>query len=254
MARPRRKNLKRVNKSFKFGQCPKRFEYVNFVNQKLKPFSYEVKFEKPTINIYKKTGQSIKGTGKFYFYTSALPVFAELRKDWYTELNKKIVPKNLVLNWQIVSHWYADDGNNYCKSIIICTDGFEISEVKFLINCLKRDLNIEGILFLKNRIYPRIRIKSKDYVKFLGCVKVYLGNLNCLKDKFLVTDYKKSKERIYRPKNLIDRQLLEIIDLYENSNMTIKQIADKFNIKLLSLERFIYSNNGSKLRRNKIKR
>lgn len=75
------------------------------------------------------------------FFLRANPYLSELHSQWYQD-GKKIIPKNLELNSEIIATWFCDDGhiqkskNNYFR-IILSTQSFSKEEVVFLKDLLE---------------------------------------------------------------------------------------------------------------------
>jgi hypothetical protein len=100
-----------------------------------------------------------KRTGREYKHirlrTLSRPIFTDLYKKWYIN-TKKTVPKDLVLNFDIVKVWFADDGyvatnvGRYGKcnfEIKFATHGFSKEEVYFLKNRLDELFGVEFVIY-----------------------------------------------------------------------------------------------------------
>ena len=106
----------------------------------------------------------------FQFATNSYAEFLEIRKRWYVG-NKKIVPKDLVLNPTVCTNWMIGDGTVKSQKrgrghIVLCTCGFAVEEVEMLIDKLS-NIGINGSRFKSNNtIYlgPDSSIKFLDYI------------------------------------------------------------------------------------------
>jgi hypothetical protein len=92
----------------------------------------------------------------------------ELRQKWYPN-GKKIIPRDLVLTPEICYWWYLGDGCSGNNSISLCTNGFTIEDVEFLINKFPVHCNLYIQKNKKtNKEYPMICItKIENRLKFL---------------------------------------------------------------------------------------
>jgi hypothetical protein len=91
--------------------------------------------------------------------------FTEQRKKWYPK-GKKIVPKDIKINKDMLLWWYIGDGHLHkninrpnARRIELATEGFTLKEIKNLILQLKKTLNSESICEERNEI-----IISKDAI------------------------------------------------------------------------------------------
>lgn len=77
-----------------------------------------------------------------------------------------------------------DDGANSYKNRYyqLCTNSFPIDDVKFLISCLKRDLNIKAIFIYDREIYPILYIYSPYYDEWVKGITPYI-TFDCFKHK-----------------------------------------------------------------------
>ena len=222
-------NVKKKNFYFKFGQCPIRKGYVEYVHNMMMPFSYDVKYD----------------GAKYYFYTASLPIFTKLRSEWY-EKDRKIVPASLKLNWEIVSFWFADDGCNYKrkKRVILHTNGFTEEEVIFLIKGLK-ELNVDSKLTmvynkLYDRWYPTIKIDTASYFSFMKEVGDHLAGITCLDKKTDIINAGVINIFDYRCEILNQYQQKTIRELYVQG-CTISKLSEEYKVSISTIERCIYS-------------
>jgi LAGLIDADG DNA endonuclease family len=79
-------------------------------------------------------------------------VFNEYRKIWYPE-DKKIIPKNIIINPLALAIWYMDDGCYTNGIVYLYTNGFTKEECNFLKNYLLERYNIEINVHANNVLY-----------------------------------------------------------------------------------------------------
>lgn len=113
------------------------------------------------------------GTSTYVFTTRTSPIFTELARKWYKNDNGtfyrnkngriiKIIQSDLVLTPLTLCIWYMDDG---CKEkgknrLWLCTNGFTVPEVEFLIKRLEIDLSIQARLTFDHLHYPMIEVSG----------------------------------------------------------------------------------------------
>lgn len=229
---------KKPNKYFKFGQKLASLEYVEFVKQIMQPFSHDIKISR----------------NKYYFYTCAIPLFTNLRYKWYKYPNKikskKLIPKDIKLNWETVAFWYVDDGTNYSpgKNLVLATCDFTNEDVAFLMYRLNEDLGIKTTTYFNsNEIYnpdhdkyPLIRIKSEYYFKFLDNVIPYVQHLKCFQYKLSYNNAGIKNLDNYVPK-IGDDSAKVIVDFYNENSFNMVEIADIFQMPISTVQRCIQS-------------
>lgn len=97
--------------------------------------------------------------------------FHELRQKWYPN-GKKIIPRDLVLTPETCYWWYLGDGSSGNNSLVICTNGFAVSDVEFLLSIFP----VKAQLYIQknkktNKEYPMISITSiENRLKFLNFI------------------------------------------------------------------------------------
>jgi len=148
-----------------FAYTSKYEEYIEYVSNTLKSFGIE---QSGKINrVYHKKYNSYS----YHYCSRAYPGLLQIYKHFYPE-GKKIIPRNIKLVPIICRQWYIGDGclmsnKNGNKSIKLCTNGFPIENIKFLIKKL-----IELGLKVTNRISDNtIGISSystKDFLNYIG--------------------------------------------------------------------------------------
>jgi hypothetical protein len=94
---------------------------------------------------------------------------------WYKERLEtkalKVVPLNLILTPLIVAHWYCGDGTSDGKQIAFCTDGFDISDIKILIDKMKIQLGVDTHICRFNK---RLYIDARHNEKFIEMVRPHI--------------------------------------------------------------------------------
>ena len=126
-------------------------------------------------NICISSPKSRKGKGErvaYRFYTKQLPEITEIYKLFHKN-NKKIIPKELILDPIILSVWFMDDGSKCRNSdIYLNTQQFSIENQRILISSLKemglevrmnKDKNYFRLRFLKSSI-PKLRMILKNSI------------------------------------------------------------------------------------------
>ena len=116
-----------------------------------------------------------KGNGNreaYRFATQKLPIFTPFYNQFYSGGKKKI-PNNLKLNPLSLAVWFMDDGSRTYSSIYLNTQQFSLNEQMQLINLLREQFGIESTIN-KDKIYYRIRIRSKSAQKFIKLVEPFV--------------------------------------------------------------------------------
>lgn len=116
-----------------------------------------------------------KGNGNreaYRFATRSLPIFTPFY-DQFFPLGKKVIPKELRLDPLTLAVWFMDDGSKSRSSIYLNTQQFSKPEQAQLIDLLKRQFCIESTLN-KDKIYFRIRIRTRSVKKFIQLVKPFV--------------------------------------------------------------------------------
>lgn len=105
-------------------------------------------------------------------------LFTDLREKWYLTPHekrpKKIVPDDLVLNWQIVAFWYCDDGTcqHDRRQIDFCSHGFDAENNDKLVQKLAY-LNLNATMQKDGNKF-RIHISNRHYDAFLENVSPFI--------------------------------------------------------------------------------
>ena len=168
-----RKQGTRTNALFEVNHS---YQYKEYVDWKYKKFQMYVK----------TPPKSRKGNGNriaYRFTTQSLPIFTEYYYKYYSSGRKFIVP-NVKISDLILSVWFMDDGSKSRNSFYLNTQQFSLGDQLLLMNCLKRDLQIESSLN-RDKQYFRIRIKTESACKCRKIISTYL--LPCFKYKLTMT-------------------------------------------------------------------
>ena len=155
------------SKSARIGYSSKYLEYCKYVSNTLKLFGIEqignineCYHKKMNCYTYRYTSRS---------YAELLPVF----KQWYPK-GKKIVPKDIKLTPLTIRQWYIGDGflkNRMRKHgrphIVLYTDGFLISDVKWLVGRLIK-LKFKATRWLSRNVICLSVNSTKDFFDYIG--------------------------------------------------------------------------------------
>lgn len=243
-------NLKFLKSQSKFdnNKINKR-DYLQWHFNKLLPYSANLL--ESTINLeIINTGRNpicIRNTEQekysYTFYTHCHPYFTELSKKWYLRdvdgnyiLNSnnrkiKIVPPDLQLTPLTVCIWFMDDGTLDAKhgNALFCTHGFTVSECEYLVEKLKKDVNINGEVRLKYKRYPVIFVGVKSYFDLIEMIKPYV-EWNCFQYKLDDSYCKKHQEgENHSMSKLKNEEVKEIFKLRSEGKQS-KEIAKQFNV------------------------
>lgn len=186
------RSLGEANHLGRGNHCSLSEEAINFINGELLGdsfvgsqskysayFSYNLKHSEHIKYISKTLDYfGIKQAGKIYkqychncysyHYASRSYVeLLDLRKKWYPN-GKKIVPPDLKLTSITCLQWYIGDGSlKKNKNIVLATNGFTVSDVKFLVKKLN-ELNFKSSRQkCENTIYISPQ-STKDFLDYIG--------------------------------------------------------------------------------------
>lgn len=113
-----------------------------------------------------------EGRVAYRFFTKQHPELTKIYNRFYKN-NKKIIPKNLVIDPVMLAIWYMDDGSKSRDSdIYLNTQQFFLTDQKILLKCL-RDLGITARLN-KDKKYHRIRILKESIANFMKIIDPYI--------------------------------------------------------------------------------
>lgn len=149
--------------SARFQYASKYKEYIQYVSNILKSFG--IKQSGKILKI--KKCNSYYYQYKSYSYVELLPIYY----NWYPN-GKKIIPRDLILTPLICRQWYIGDGTlKYLirerPSIRLCTNGFMIDDVSWLV----RQLNNLGFKSTRQPADNIIHISvhsTKDFLNYMG--------------------------------------------------------------------------------------
>lgn len=184
------KGQKSKNARFKFKQNSKRISYVEYVSSCLGDLTNGkiliCKNRKPS-KVNGKIDHSIeKWNGDFcesaVIWSHSSRHFTELYDSWYS-LGKKIIPSNLVLNAEMLAHWFVQNGSNNIninaksKSILFTNNTLNSDECEFLVNQLAN-------MGFKSKTYylskgPNIKVMAESYFDFMKLVTPYVIKFDC---------------------------------------------------------------------------
>jgi hypothetical protein len=99
-----------------------------------------------------------------YFQTRFVAIFGKEYKKWYN--GKKIIPKDLTLDFLSIAIWFCDDGNLFENCLTFSTDGFQINDVIYLKEKLNEIIPIFNIYRHKENFTIRT-YKGKDMLELI---------------------------------------------------------------------------------------
>ncbi len=169
--------------------------YVAWIFNQLMPYSSKMaeRYNRNQLIIINGKLVNEKNIDKTYnsysYWTHAHPNITQLGKKWYKwkddqlVLNSigrkiKVIPPDITITPLTLCVWYMDDGSNSPKdaNAALCTHGFTFEEVIFLIECLKRDLNLVATLRIeKRRNQPFIFIPRESYFDFMDIIRPHVA-------------------------------------------------------------------------------
>lgn len=161
-----------------------------------------------------QAGKTYKGTysppaGEKYYTTfsyqsKSYVELKDLHSKWYRKARKderwstgrqkkwiKILPTDLKLTRLVCRQWYIDDGslNKESDCITMCTQGFEVREVAFLVKLLG-GLGFKAKRRKNNQIWIS-SLSTQDFLDYIGACPV-----KCYEYKWNNTRHKKKEARI----------------------------------------------------------
>ncbi len=108
----------------------------------------------------------------YRFFTKQHPEITKLYKLFYKD-NRKMIPKNLILDPVSIAVWYMDDGSKSRDiDVYLNTQQFTQNEQRILLYCL-RQFNIKARLN-KDKKYYRIRILKESIADFMHLIRPYI--------------------------------------------------------------------------------
>lgn len=157
---------------------------------------------------------------------------------WYKPIQhahwkrRKIVPLDIKLTPLTFCVWYMEDGSNYAKdaNITMETQCFTESEVEFLIDRLKEDLNISATKKKTKKPHQfRIYIGRESYFNAIEIAKSIV-QWSCFKYKLDTSAYTKKPHRgdNHSSSKLTEEQAREALSL--KGVLKQKEVAKKFGV------------------------
>lgn len=169
------------NSKLVMGHSDKQIEYITFKKELFEKNNCKCSLSKITPSESIIEGRKII-SNEIRLSTSHNKQFNIIRDEWYND-SFKIIPKTLKLTPLTLAIWFMDDGSKHTSSYYLHTQGFTIKDQIFLIEILKRDLNIDAVLhsasrFNKttNEISHNIYINAKSKELFTNLIKNYICN------------------------------------------------------------------------------
>ncbi|MBU2497091.1 MAG: hypothetical protein KJ767_03475 [Nanoarchaeota archaeon] len=131
-----------------------------------------------------------KGYNQHFLQTRRYKTFELFRDKWYKR-GKKGIPKEIIINRDLLLQCYLCDGNFY-REIKLCLDAFNKKDIYFLKNLIEKELNIQIRICKVNYRYE-LAIKKSDANKFLN----YIGPspIKCYEYKWKDNESEEAKER-----------------------------------------------------------
>lgn len=236
-----------LNNHFSIGQNEERAEYINGLFKIYEPFScgtHERQNRKPS-TVNGKINHDIENwngeySGSIMMYTINHPVFTALRKKWYKEpylkRSPKIVPSDLRLTWRTAAIWMCDDGTNYVekrnRGLKLYTDCFTVAEVEFLIDRIKKDLDVSARINFRSG-KPNIKINGDEWFKFIEGIKPFIPwrcfQYKCVNRQVFKRGMKKGSEHWLAKVNsgkqhffdILEKREWELLSEYTNRKMQL---------------------------------
>ena len=157
-------NRSSYSSCFEYGSKHK--EYINYISNALKSFGI-----KQVGHIHKVIHPKMNNCISYHYASRQYVELLPIRKHWYPE-GKKIVPRDIKLTPLVCRQWYIGDGclvhpKKGKSYIYLCTNGFTVEDVEFLIE----KLNKLGFKATRQPSSNNIYISScsvKDFLKYIG--------------------------------------------------------------------------------------
>lgn len=223
------KRFKNSNGSLSVHRSIEDFDYLEYQAELFKeyitPFGMGIYSNKFIYNGIEKLNTQC------YFRTYSLELFKEYHSLWYP-MDKKIVPSNLILNTEIIAHWFLDDGwamhrNNKGNSLFLglSTDCFSRDEVEFLKGLLMDRYN-EKFLTTKTTDGNYSITASNDAARAFfkdidGYVKDFLPRKS--------TVWRNEKIKLYETKKRTRIEKAVIGFILKTETFTINSLGKEFN-------------------------
>ena len=118
-------------------------------------------------------------------FISAHPYFAKKYHNFYDDYKRRRITKNAI-NWLTpngLANWYMSDGyvclvgkesgNIVKRRVDICTDRYTLENINMICEELSKKFNINFSPVKRGNFY-RMRLRTKDYCKFINIIKPYI--------------------------------------------------------------------------------
>lgn len=128
---------------------------------------------------------NVKHKESWEFVIKAHPYFSKKYHNFYDDYKKRHITKNAI-NWLTpngLANWYMSDGyvclvglkngNVTNRRIDICTDRYSLDNINMICKELFKKFDIEFCPVKRGNFY-RIRLRTKDYCKFINIIKPYV--------------------------------------------------------------------------------
>ena len=137
---------------------------------------YYVDWKYSVLRSIVKSGPKLRdGNGNriaYRFFTRCLSEITDLYRKFYKD-GKKIIPSDLEINPFGLAVWFMDDGSRSGGSLYLNTQQFLIKDQIVLQKLLLDRFDINSSLN-KDKKYMRIRIRTKDAIKFCNIIRQYV--------------------------------------------------------------------------------
>jgi len=108
----------------------------------------------------------------YRFFTCCSSEITDLFRYFYKD-GKKIVPADLEINPFSLAVWFMDDGSRSGGSLYLNTQQFSVNDQIVLQKLLQNRFDVNSSLN-KDKEYMRIRIRTKDAIKFCDIIRQYV--------------------------------------------------------------------------------
>ena len=108
----------------------------------------------------------------YRFFTCCSSEITDLFRYFYKD-GKKIIPTDLEINPFSLAVWFMDDGSRSGGSLYLNTQQFLVKDQIVLQKLLQNRFNVNSSLN-KDKEYMRIRICTKDAIKFCDIIRQYV--------------------------------------------------------------------------------
>lgn len=219
-------------------QSKDRFDYVQWMNNQLMPYSNRVKQIHSSEKLIGDKHYKIierravpKHLVGCELDTHAHPHFTFLRRQWYN-YSTKIIPDDLILNPLRIAIWYFDDGSNSEKQrhAVLCTQSFSMEEAAFLCGKLS-DFDMRPSITKRWSEYqqcymPILKFSRQSYDNLIKLVTPYML-WDCFAHK--IKWHAKTPQHLQNQVKLTEEKVRKIIEM-RRQNIPAADIASEFGI------------------------